>query len=174
MKNRLFVLIFLFAWSCAGCASTGAIESSQPSIDDKTRLHYYFENDFAGFEPPTAERIMKDGYQKDFPEVTLAEVWDAVVLVLMQQGIMMHVSKDSGILVCVLQVPMGIYVPSEGEPRVYAVILEELYDPLDDSPKVLAKFKPDAQETITKAFFDSLVTEVYAGRKWEYLYSDSP
>jgi len=159
MRRTILILAILFISSVFfGCA---------PKIV-KTELDQLFEKNFEGFEIPEV-RWIKGGGSRSFPYVTFDEVWDATILVLMQQGIMVRSSKDTGRIVTITKPPIAIFVERGEVVAVYLNWMEHLYKRVDKPEVVTVQFKLNAARKMAKDFFDKLATQVYAGEKWKWL-----
>ncbi len=159
MRRTILILAILFISSLFfGCA---------PKIV-KSELDQLFEKNFEGFEIPEVGWI-KGGESRSFPYATFDEVWDATILVLMQQGIIVRSSKDTGRIVTITKPPIAIFVERGEVVAVYLNWMEHLYKRGDKPEVVTAQFKLNAARKMAKDFFDKLATQVYAGEKWKWL-----
>ena len=159
MRGTKPILVIVFILSVFfGCA---------PKIV-KTELDQLFENNFEGFEIPE-ERWIKEGLSRSFPYATFDEVWDATILVLMQQGIIVRSSKDTGRIVAITKPPIAIFVERGEVATVYLNWMEDLCRRVDKPEVVTVQFKLDAARKMAKDFFDKLATQLYAGEKWKWL-----
>jgi hypothetical protein len=84
---------------------------------------------------------------KTFPYVTFDEVWDAVILVVMQQGVIVQASKDNAVISVNAEQPFTISIMRGEEVNVH----------IDN-------------KNMAEIFFYKLATQLYAAEKWKYLY----
>lgn len=134
----------------------------------KTELDQLFDKNFEGIEIPEV-RWIKEGESRGFPYATFDEVWNANILVLMQQGIMVRSSKDTGRIITIAKPPLAIFVERGEVVNVHLNWMEHLYRRVDKPEVVTVQFKLNAINKMTKNFFDKLATQVYAGDKWKWL-----
>jgi len=172
MKNKFLLPVVLpLIFLMSGCAPALVIHDGKPQeVDRRTKLHKLKTDDFRDFAIPDTEEIISGGYQTALPHVTFDEVWDAVVIVAMQRGIVVRVDKATARLVVLFDAPVALYVAGADPVAIHGKLLENLYETLDDTEKVEAKFASFAQERIVKGFCDLVSTQVYASQKWQYLY----
>jgi len=162
MKKTIALLI-VSAFVFAGCGP------QTRRIQTDTRLAQWFANDFKEFPAP-AVSAMKGGESRVFENASYDEVWEAVTLVLIQDGVIAHSSKHTGVVVGLTRPPLGVYVErSQGKVPVYLYWMKELYTAVDEPAATLVYFP----ELNTKAadFLDRISTQLYAGKKWKYLYA---
>lgn len=162
--KKIFVTLILIPFIFFGCGPK--------TVNTKTEICRLFETDFGGFTVPEIDKI-KQGEGKSFPYTEFDEVWDSAIIVLMQQGIVLRSSKDSGIIVAIGSLPLSIFVERGERVHVYINVMEDLYKRLDDPEKIALEFSPDRLDKIYTNFFAKLATQVYAGKKWKYLGLDT-
>ncbi|OQX52255.1 MAG: hypothetical protein B5M53_09070 [Candidatus Cloacimonas sp. 4484_209] len=165
-KILMLVLPFFALFVFSGCAS-------KPEVI-KTRLDQFFERDFKGFEVPEINKIKLAGKGKSFPYATFDEVWHSAIIVLMQQGIVVRLSKESGVIITVTTPPLALFVERGGVVTVYLHIMDDLYKRVDTPEKVARRFPIQRKEEILDGFFGMLSTQIYSGKKWKYLYKGPP
>lgn len=180
LNTFLFILIILF-----GCVP-------QPKFI-KTEMDQLFEKDFVGLDIPEINKIKVEGKNKDYPYTNFDEVWDSVIIILMQEGFIVHLSKDSGIIAVVppqqIKVaPKGFYYYTTGQSplfeaialliekreevtTVYLKCMEDLNRKVN-KPEEKVGFTAD-EEKIAEIFFGKLATQIYSSQKWKYLYKQS-
>lgn len=90
----------------------------------------------------------------------------------MQQGVILQASKEAGIIVGMGQWPLGIFVERREPVNIYIRVITDLYARLDDPEKTPLKSGPPDSSKMLGDFLDKLATQVYAGKKWKYLYRD--
>lgn len=159
MYKRIFILFFLLFVFC-GCAA--------PVI--RTELDHLYEKNFDGFGVPEIIDIKKGGENKGFPYTTFDEVWDSAIIVLMQRGIIVNSSKDSGIITVITTPPISIFVERGEVITIYLKWMDNLYRRSDKPGLATDKFDSYDKTKMANAFFDKLSTQVYAKEKWKYLY----
>jgi len=165
MAKTILILAILFISSIfVGCAPKRV----------KTELDQFFEKNFEGFEIPEA-RWIKEGESRSFFYKTFDEIWDATILVLMQQGIMVRSSKDTGRIVTITKYPIAIFIErgkdNKKDVTVYLNCMKHLYRRVDKPRVITVQVKSDDVKMIAKDFFDKLATQVYAREKWKWLKS---
>lgn len=84
---------------------------------------------------------------KNFPYTTFDKVWNAAILVLMQEDVIMEASKDTGVIKINTERPC-IIKAIRGD-----VVSIQIYN-----------------IKIAKTIFYKIATQVYSGEKWGYLY----
>lgn len=142
------------------------------TVRTKTEMYQLFERDFKGFHPPDVAERKPNWGSKTFPYVKFDEVWNASLILLMQEGVVIRSSKESGVIVGVHYVPFIMFVERAEPVNVYIDVIEDLYRRLDDPEKSAVVFKPSTLHKAFKNILDKLATQVYAGNKWKYLYED--
>ncbi len=138
-------------------------------VETDVRMSQLFAGDFKDFRAPDVSTI-KTGETKVFSNATYDEVWDAVAVVLVQDGVVIHSSKDSGVVVGLTRPPLAVHVgKARGRIPVYLYWMTDLYTSADDPEIQLVHF-PDLSEKAGK-FLDRVSVQLYAARKWKYLYA---
>jgi len=179
-----------------------------PKIDEsnwvaaETGVHQLYAKDCKGFVVPDAAAIKSANVSIRYSQATLDQVWDAAVILLMQESIIIHAEKTqrSGLLatftgplflnttvnmpniglqkwvqnVTYARPPLVVLLEEEGTERVsvYLYWMQNLYDNVNEPKIRLVEFPQDLVEREGKELFDKLSTQVYATEKWKYLYSD--
>ena len=163
MKKSILLLV-LVCFFVVGCGPE--------VIKTETSIYELFEKDFNGFELPDIQTIKGAGKGR-FPNIDFEEAWDSVIIVLMQQGIILKTSKESGVIVGMGRWPLGVYI-ERGEPLyVHIRVITNLYRRLDEPEQTAFDFQAMNLEDIHKQFYDKLSTQIYSRQKWKYLYSDT-
>lgn len=157
MLKKLLILsmFFLYFIHIFGCGSKVV----------KTKLDQLFEKNFEGLEVPEANEIKNDDVKEGFPYTTFDKVWDSSIIVLMQRGIIVRASRESGTILTITSPPLAIFV-EKGD--VITVYLKRMYNLYEREHSMVENIQ------IARTFFDKLATQVYAGQKWKYLYGESP
>jgi len=160
--RTIFALLSLFSLIVAGCGP------QTRRVATTSRMAQLFATDFKDFKAPDASLITA-GASRGFENATYDEVWEATVVVLMQDGVIVRSSKDAGVLVGLTRPPRAVYVePARaGRIRVYIYSLRELYTTVDEPGWQLVTYFPEGKED---DFFDRVSGQLYAGKKWKYLY----
>lgn len=166
MKNSFMILILLPLILFGGCA-VGAPKRAKT----ETKMHYLFENDFEGFVPPQVNKI-KGGCSRIFPYTEFDDVWDSAIIVSMQECVIIHSSKESGIIIGIGNLPVSVFVERSEPIKVYVNDNDTLYKTVDSPEKAIYIFKPDTLGTVLESFLDKLSTQIYADEKWKYLYTE--
>jgi len=167
MRNASLLLTLTIFVLFPGCAPLPKIVTSRTT----TEMYRLFANDFEGFEVPQTNKI-KVGEHRGFPYAEFDEVWDAAMIVSMQQGAIIRLSKESGIIVVIGSLPLCLLVERSGPVTVYINIIEDLHGRADDPKEIVSEFRPRNLKKILETYLDKLAIQLYAGQKWKYLYSD--
>jgi hypothetical protein len=165
-KTILFSYLLGFLLICA-CA-TGQ-QTVKPDLDK------FFEKKLQSIAIPPPEQLKQAALSNNYPHITYDEVWDSAIKILMQNGIIIKTSKKTGMIVAISDmVTMG---PEErarqeqfGMFKPITPLSNTIYLLVEDYPNnkaVTVFLKSD--KPISKTFFDRLSTQVYAGKKWNYL-----
>jgi hypothetical protein len=160
--KTIFALLSLVGLIVAGCGpQTRRVEAT-------SRMTQLFTTDFQDFKAPDASLITA-GESRAFENAAYDDVWDATVVVLMQDGAIVRSSKAAGVLVALTRPPRAVYVePARaGKIRVYTYGMRELYTAVDEPRTALVTSFPQGNEG---DFFDRVSGQLYAGQKWKYLY----
>lgn len=168
----------------------------------ETGVHQLFAKDCEGFAVPDAATIKSANVSRNYPHVTFERVWDAAVILLIQESIVVHAerSQKSGLLatltgpafisatvdmpniglqewvqnVTYSRPPLVVLLEEEDTEgvSVYLYWMQNLYDSVNEPKIRLVEFPQDLVEQESKELFDKLSTQVYVSEKWKYLYSD--
>lgn len=157
----MFLMFFYLCFMFSGCAT--------PVV--KTELDQLYEKNFEGFEISKIS-VKNEGISKSFPYITFDEVWDAVILVLMQHGVIAHAAKDNGVVAVITTPPMVVFVEKGDTVTVYLRWMDKLYRRLDKPALATVKFDSYIKRKFADNVFDTLSTQIYAKGKWKYLYKD--
>lgn len=160
MRKDIAVVLAVFSFAFLGCGPK--------EVRTETQIHRLFASDFKGFSVPAVETI-KTGRNKVFAYTTYDEVWDSVVVVLMQECFIAYSSKESGNIVGLTRPPMVIHAEEtdDNQAIVYIYWMTDLYRGMDKRRKLLVEFPWMANKE--NGFFDKLSTQLYSGKKWKYL-----
>lgn len=178
--RKVFVInaiIFLLIM-CASCVY----------VPLRTEIDLLFEKNFNGLEVPSPTQIQEQGISKKYTYVKFNEVWDAITKVVIQHGVLLNSSKDDRVLVIINTPPLSkkikgevvnlypifaILVEEDQEVNVYLKWMDNLHKRVAKGPNKtinIFEFSTEEKKEITNLFFDQLTTQIYAGRKWKYLY----
>jgi len=159
---------FLILFILSGCET----------VPVKSELDKLFEKNFEGLKIPDPATIKNDSESKSFPYATLDQAWDAGIIVLMQQGVIVRASKENGIIVIIIG-PHTVKVLMEKElaaVKVYLNWMEESGGEFTSAASFSdyipghVNYGQNAKKTTTENFFGKLATQIYSGEKWKYLY----
>ncbi len=158
--RTLAALVVATSLGLCGCASTSTVA--------KPPWEQLFESGFDGLAVPETGEIHVRGTHRSFPHTTSGTVWDAAMVVLMQQGLIVRSSKPSGVFIIVTTPPLAVAIEPSEPVLVSVKSLEHLYggDTATTVPPAGAGGTPRPN---VEAFFDLLTTQVYVGEKWRYL-----
>lgn len=163
MLGSRSILFIFFLQTClvVGCAKP---------YYKPTRLDYLFKENFEGFEASEIAEIKEKGKRekKGFPYKTFDEIWDTAICVLMQEGIVVRASKDTGVIVTITNPPLAILIERGDIITVFLVWNEGLNDPR----ALPIKLPPDVKENMAEFFFGKLANQLYADEKWKWLKRD--
>jgi hypothetical protein len=132
-------------------------------------LSLLFEKNFEGLEFPDVNKIKEHGELRSFPYTTFDDVWDAAIIVLMQQGIIIREKKDLGIIIITATPILTIYVEKGEVVKIYASVCG-INKKSDRPEEFLFTLNPSKAFNIEDELLHKLSTQVYAGEKWKYLY----
>lgn len=166
--TRIFSVLLL-GTVLAGCATPKPAKV-------KTELDCLFENNFVGIEVPEPAKIKEGAEKKEFPYVRFEEVWDAVLVVLIQQGIVVRTFKDSGVIIAVSDPPTVLYVDHREPVTVYLNWLGKFYGKklyrLSTEDLLAGNIKRHSRpdDLMAKILLERFATQIYVREKWKYLY----
>lgn len=100
--------------------------------------------------PPTAAEIKAQGLGNNFELTSFDEVWDALLVVVMQNARIFHVSKKDGLIATA---KVNIFVENApGKADTVTVFIAS----------------PVQREAVAKDLFTKVSTQLYAQKKWKY------
>jgi len=161
----------------------------------KTKLDKVYEKGFSNLQVPGIEKIKTEGISKEYPYATFDEVWDASIIVLMQLGFIARLSKEAGMIVVVppqqtkrekdllgvfhycsighppLFNPVALIIEEKTNIKVYFKFTENL-NRKADNPEDKVEVPLD-ENRVAEAFFAMLTNQLYADKKWRYLFKES-
>jgi len=165
MYKKIIAISMIFIFLCGFFACRSRMPEVAVSELDKL-----FANDFRDLRIPEVVKIKKMGEKKNFPYVNFNKVWESIILVLMQQGIIVKASKEEGIITAITVPPLTVFIEENNNiVTVYLYWMEELCRRIDKPQEILIKLTPEIKEQMTENFFGQLATQVYASQKWKYL-----
>lgn len=140
MKPFKALIILMLAIVCmAGCAQP----IKQVAVDQTLE----------GFSVPSSAHIKQSGLNRTFTRTSYDEVWDSLIIVMMQEDRIFYASKKTGNL---STSAVSLFVePLEGRNHAVAVHVS-IYT--------------GNAEAYSKEIFGKLATQIYAGKKYKYLY----
>ncbi len=106
MYAKIIIMIML---ACILPGLSGCFVPVKPP-KPKTEIQLLYANHFTGLKIPEIEEIKASETSKNYPYVTFDEVWESVILVLMQQGIIVRSLKETGIIVAVSNPHLALFV----------------------------------------------------------------
>jgi hypothetical protein len=171
MKKLTYDLCFLFlaVLTISGCAR----------VPIKTHLDLLFERSFKDVRVPEIDQIKNlakantFGLTSSFPHTTYDEVWNAALIVSMQQGVVVRASKSSGTMVIVpvrmLTPPFVLFLEGNGRVDLYLCWMDSLYTRVDKPDQLAFVFPDTIKNKMGTDYLDKLSTQVYSGKKWQYL-----
>ena len=130
------------------------------------------EDRFYDFEMPDATKIKEKGEKREFVRKSFDEVWDSLIVVAMQKGIIIKISKEKGVVVIASHPFIMSMLAERGNAiDVYARLdsIDEMASDTSEQKNVKLKLAPSIAEGHIKLFFEQLATEIYAAEKWKYL-----
>jgi len=175
-KRTAAVFLFFSVSALAGCTSYIDRYRYLPEL----RLHKAFETNFHDFEFPETTTIKTHGTKKDFPYVTFDRAWNAIVAILMQEGVIIRSLKDKGLIAVTTSPPMAFLIEDYNKGvSIYLYIMEDFYDSVDGTKKFSLQNEKckdenntviNCKKRISEVFFGKISTEIYADKKWQYLF----
>ena len=131
----------------------------QPLVD----LSEYFEKVLRSVPVLSAEKIRRLGLSRTFPRADRDAVWDSLVKVVIQNGIIIHADKQAGVLMAmsnlVTRGPGSSQYDPMRDPTPLCNAIFVFVDRVDDTTSVVYM---KADRPLNRAFFDLLSTHVYA------------
>ncbi|MFH1318527.1 MAG: hypothetical protein ABIH71_05885 [Candidatus Omnitrophota bacterium] len=172
--NVLAVIVFIMMAFC-GCSAPLADFYYLPEIKLKNR----FKEDFKDFSLPEINEIKLNENKKIFPYAEFNRVWEAVSVVMMQEGVLMYSSKDKGLLAVAVSPPVVFFIERNKPINVYLYYMVNLYNYGNDEKGKFSlsreNFKDavgkdvDCEAAMSNNIFDKISTQIYANQKWRYL-----
>ncbi len=159
---RTACLILALGWA----AVLGADKKQGIPDQDLTRL---FENRLERLSIPTAEFLRERGQIHPCPGVTKDQVWNALIKVLIQNGIIVQADKKSGVMVAVTHLvtrgPGQESAPLAGDATPLCNTLDLLVAEEGGATRIYLK----ADKPVNRVLFDKLSVQLEAATRWPYL-----
>jgi len=196
MKRAITIMILL------SVSPLGCIPKMDEStwIGAETGVHQLFVKDCQGLVVPDVATIKSANVSRSYPYATFDQVWDAAVIVLMQESIIVRAerSQQSGLLAMFTGPPFvstTVRMPNIGlqkfvqnvtyarpqlvalleggteDVTVYLYWMQGLYENQTGPKMMVVEFPKDRLENESKVLFDKLATQIYTRQKWKYLYA---
>ena len=160
----LLLVLFSSLFLCTSCSKAG-----------KSKVNELFQDDFRGLTVPELSVIKQSGRTRDFFFVSRNRVWDALIIVAMQDGVIAKAQKSQGVLVFMTPVPFIVLVEKVDDvwdhTKVSVDIMQELLlkgtnrSEENNGESEYQKELAIAIETL----MDKISIQVYASDKWDYL-----
>ncbi len=162
----LLLLLFATAEPLQGDKKRGA------SDQDLVNL---FETRLDRTQAPTVQYMLERAQLHALRNTSKDQVWNALIKVLMQNGLIVHAQKQSGLMVAVTnlvtrapgQGPAGLL--GDGMPLSNSL---NLYVSEADSGLVNVYLKSD--KPVNRVLFDKLTIQLEAKKRWQYLSIGNP
>ena len=169
MKRKIkvlstFLLVSLFFYS--GCATV-----STPRI----MLLKHAESSFKDYQFPSVEEIKNNSIaSRQFSYTNYEDVWKALIKTLMQEGTLIRLSRDKGIILVVIRyVYPFVFLVEELNPqtvKVYCALERNLLKKISNPRQEGITLSGKDQKEITKQLFYSISNQIYSFQKWGYLF----
>ena len=171
MKRKIkvlstFLLVSLFFYS--GCATV-----SPPRI----MLLKHAESSFKDYQFPSVEEIKNNSIaSRQFSYTNYEDVWKALIKTLMQEGTLICLSRDKGIILVVIRyVYPFVFLAEELNPqtvKVYCALERNLLKKISNPRQEGITLSEKDQKEITKQLFYSISNQIYSSQKWNYLFGE--
>jgi hypothetical protein len=153
------------------CAS-GILLSSCFGSPPVTQLEDHYMSSFLLLKTPKVSEIKAKGKNLPILQAPMDEVWQSMVMVLMQTAPIVRVSKQNGLLVAP---PFVLYAENQGGVKLYAYFMDEVYRGLIQSDEYAIKVDPQDTERYLDTILGQIVTQLQVenklkpGGRWSYL-----
>jgi hypothetical protein len=161
MREAAIALAFAVLLLPAGCRTT--------PVTAKSRLQILWENSFMDLKVPESEWV-RGGYSRTFSGASYGEVWDATVLVAEQVGVLARCSKKDGTIVVAGGIPFLVRIEGSESVTLYIRVMEDLLETDPPTRRELSPTFVDFVKGWPNRFTDFVATQLYADRKWKYLF----
>jgi hypothetical protein len=159
---RTACLILALGWA----AALGADKKQGIPDQDLTKL---FESRLERIRVPAAEFLRERGQVHAYPGVTKEQVWNSLIKVLIQNGIIVHSDRAAGVMVAVTHLvtrgPGQESAPLAGDATPLCNTLDLLVAEEAGGARVYLK----ADKPVNRVLFEKLSVQLEAGARWPYL-----
>ncbi len=138
------------------------------SADDKTKtqaanVSAYFEKMLSSVSALTPDKIRKTGLKRSYPNADYEQVWDSLVKVVIQNGIIVHADKKIGLITAVSDLvtrgPVESQLETMGEASPLCNTIHILADRVDGNTTTIYL---KAERPLNRVFFDLFNTQLNA------------
>ena len=168
-----FIALTLLIIFLTGC-STPKSKDHIPTPGSISQLENQYAKSFVSLRAPSESEIKKEGRKVTGIRRTFDDIWEAMLIVGMQQAPVVKILKEKGILVVP---PLTYFANREVGGRVvlYAYLMKDLYAEVNNPSKYFVKIHPDDSERILRTALGQIVSQLQADAKlnsdgqWSYL-----
>jgi len=126
MIKNLVIMLLAFPILCA---------CGPKIINTSTEISVLTMSDFKGLKLPEIYEVKLEGKSEVFPSSTFDDVWDSSIKVLIQQGIILQVSKNTGLIVTATNPPSVVFIERDEERVLNLIVM----DGKNNNPSQLAE-----------------------------------
>jgi len=112
-RTLLFTSFIVIATVFCACGHQSTMTQLDRHFEEHFHAYKWFDTHWA-----------KAGKNREFPYLTYDQVWNSIILVLMQKGIIVRASKELGKIVTISRPPIAIYVDKSAEVRISVIIMD--------------------------------------------------
>jgi len=149
------VLCFL-CLTIISCATTKT--ESKPNLDN------FLERKIQNTKILNIAELKDVALSEKYSYISYDQIWDAIIKLMVQNGIIIYSAKNNGLIIAFSD--MQPSEPGQIRPKKYLAGNTHIYVEKGDPIIVFIK----ADKPISKVFFNQLTTQVYAEKKWGYLF----
>jgi len=113
--NRLLSSLALLAL----LSVVSVANAKKKEVEFRLRQDELFDNGFQGLELPKPDELRVSGHRHVYANLEFDEVWSGALRMLMQQGVLAHVSRDVGMIVCISPLPKVKGRATDTKPRTF-------------------------------------------------------
>jgi hypothetical protein len=148
---------------CLAAPVQAGKKSDPPLVD----LSVYFEKMLKTMPIPTAEKIRQMGLHRTFPRADFDAVWDSLVKVIIQNGIIVHADKSAGLLISMSDLVTRGPGESQYDPNQETTPLcNTIYVLADREDATGTTVYLKADKPLNRAFFDLFASHLYAHERF--------